>query len=1100
MVKYISKDFRFQSAGLTTTANGYGSNTTTPEPNTTDEQGNASFNNKQAATSFKETFADVKRNIENLQVGQTDKTWGEAIAADEQSNWISLKQYLLYLATRYTPQSLVPFVELIPCAFTQNSTGVNLNDKNSYNGTDDYYSSLGEAFRGDAPGTDKRNADKEKAINQTIEAEKFGIDPARYDQGVNSLNNATLNKTDLFSLDPFNEGSTPKSETRNLGYRVYSQLVLSPDYTGDTGSKPGAIGFTSFEIKTGASSENGLALISMTLLDVQGNKFTDINSPWSFIFDVRPGNLAGDFYFRYGWQIRVPDPNNSLDASSKSFWNHEGWKLFGDVKQEIQSQLRPELTLMLTQSINQPVKVGTQGVGPVKDADYSNDIIPSLFDEGVHYDPNTGLVDTSKKALGEPNYVKLSVLNPKIEINPAGGVEVILNFRTTGSVVEALPIAYATQTKALFRDVVSVRKDKRKDIVSLTDLILAVMLDNASGSLRISNEANAKTRAEQDVALYKSKYLSDKKDVSNLIFVTGAIAGIQNNNIDPNKINLKIDQDLSDRLLKTEKKNSTSTLLKWLRDILSYNECALLSAATGSGSGINSTWVIATTQQITEEQLISKNRPIDVKSKETKLWERISQEKDVFSFRFQGSLVEELKVEKVEKGNAITVQMDNAIEDFPGVDLTASETARLLNKPITPADKQRNLLVFFAQTQAVEVVAMCHPWTGPGKRFFVKGMGFFDGEYMALEVTHTLTKNNKFITKLKGVRMLIPDKKEEQAESKKNAALDNIAATAETVNEQYKYQPIDVSSASVPNVVNLQGTFGDWVTLEDLMQIARTPNKTVLSKIVEPLNETLKKYGINNYYRICHFLAQTMEETGDYKTFTEDLNYSAAGLLTIWGPSSGTKLSPPISKEEAAKLAHKPKETAMRVYGFPYKKDLGNLNPEDGWTYRGRGIIQTTGRGNYQDTAKALNIDIVNKPDLLLNQQHACDSAGYYWSKVKGKRDEYWDQLRVHINEIIKIKAQIKKYEKEGNTSEVAIWKQKQRNEEAKRDEVKNNTLLNKIFTIAVLCDQDQIVGITHAVNAGEINLATRRLCLERAKKALIRYKDKPVFTSSPYV
>jgi len=80
---------------------------------------------------------------------------------------------------------------------------------------------------------------------------------------------------------------------------------------------------------------------------------------------------------------------------------------------------------------------------------------------------------------------------------------------------------------------------------------------------------------------------------------------------------------------------------------------------------------------------------------------------------------------------------------------------------------------------------MAHPWMGPGKRIFIKGMGFFDGEYLVLEVTHTLSNDLAFKTEFKAARMLLKDDKEEELNDAKQDAKQGFGKNiTEKVTEQ----------------------------------------------------------------------------------------------------------------------------------------------------------------------------------------------------------------------------------------------------------------------------------------------------------------------------
>lgn len=122
----------------------------------------------------------------------------------------------------------------------------------------------------------------------------------------------------------------------------------------------------------------------------------------------------------------------------------------------------------------------------------------------------------------------------------------------------------------------------------------------------------------------------------------------------------------------------------------------------------------------------------------------------------------------------------------------------------------------------------------------------------------------------------------------------------------------------------------------------------------------------------AHFFGNTAHETGDYSVFSENLNYSAEGLMRTW-PSR----FPSIPSTQG--YARNPMAIANKVYG----SRMGN-GPEssgDGWKFRGRGAIQTTGKLNYQDVAKGLSRpDIMQNPDLLAGEL-AMDSAIYFFTK-----------------------------------------------------------------------------------------------------------------------
>jgi len=126
-----------------------------------------------------------------------------------------------------------------------------------------------------------------------------------------------------------------------------------------------------------------------------------------------------------------------------------------------------------------------------------------------------------------------------------------------------------------------------------------------------------------------------------------------------------------------------------------------------------------------------------------------------------------------------------------------------------------------------------------------------------------------------------------------------------------------------------------------------------------------------NNRQIAHFVSQTMHESAGYTRLEENLNYSAAGLRRTW-PSR-------FNQAQANAMARKPELIANHVYGGR----LGNTQPNDGWHFRGRGIIQVTVRANYRECTEALFKDmrLLTNPELLLVPEHAVASAFWYWDK-----------------------------------------------------------------------------------------------------------------------
>ena len=125
--------------------------------------------------------------------------------------------------------------------------------------------------------------------------------------------------------------------------------------------------------------------------------------------------------------------------------------------------------------------------------------------------------------------------------------------------------------------------------------------------------------------------------------------------------------------------------------------------------------------------------------------------------------------------------------------------------------------------------------------------------------------------------------------------------------------------------------------------------------------------------RAAHFFAQTSHETGNFKLFSENLNYSSKGLQNIFGKYF------PGNLEEL--YVRNPEKIASRVYAS--RMGNGNEASGDGWKFRGRGALQLTGKDNYKAFAKYLNKpEIMENPDLVATT-YSFESAMFFFDKNK---------------------------------------------------------------------------------------------------------------------
>jgi len=140
------------------------------------------------------------------------------------------------------------------------------------------------------------------------------------------------------------------------------------------------------------------------------------------------------------------------------------------------------------------------------------------------------------------------------------------------------------------------------------------------------------------------------------------------------------------------------------------------------------------------------------------------------------------------------------------------------------------------------------------------------------------------------------------------------------------------------------------------------------------LNVLMPKYGIDSPQRIAAFIAQCSHESGHFEKLIENLNYSAKGLVMTW-PKRFT------TPELANKYARQPEMIA----NFVYANRLGNGDESsgDGWKYRGRGLIQLTGKYNYQAFANSIGMNLEDVVGHLETKQGAVEAACFFWTNNK---------------------------------------------------------------------------------------------------------------------
>ena len=165
------------------------------------------------------------------------------------------------------------------------------------------------------------------------------------------------------------------------------------------------------------------------------------------------------------------------------------------------------------------------------------------------------------------------------------------------------------------------------------------------------------------------------------------------------------------------------------------------------------------------------------------------------------------------------------------------------------------------------------------------------------------------------------------------------------------------------------------LTMKKLIEATKCSESSA-TLFIAPLNLTIERYGIKSKEQVAMFLAQIGHESASFKTLAENLNYSKEGLLKVFPKY--------FTNAEASIYARRPELIANRVYAN--RMGNGSEASGDGWKYRGRGLIQITGKDNYTRMSKSLNLDLVRSPDALKSPLYASLSAGQYW-EWRGLKD-----------------------------------------------------------------------------------------------------------------
>jgi len=145
--------------------------------------------------------------------------------------------------------------------------------------------------------------------------------------------------------------------------------------------------------------------------------------------------------------------------------------------------------------------------------------------------------------------------------------------------------------------------------------------------------------------------------------------------------------------------------------------------------------------------------------------------------------------------------------------------------------------------------------------------------------------------------------------------------------------------------------------------------------VINQIPDTAARFGITSSLRLAHFLAQCGHESGGFRAVSENLNYSAKGLLGIFRKYF-------TNVNLAMQYERKPEKIANRVYSS--RMGNGNEASGEGYKFRGRGYIQLTGKDNYKAFDATVGEDILANPDLVATKYPLASAAFFF------KRNNLW--------------------------------------------------------------------------------------------------------------
>lgn len=155
------------------------------------------------------------------------------------------------------------------------------------------------------------------------------------------------------------------------------------------------------------------------------------------------------------------------------------------------------------------------------------------------------------------------------------------------------------------------------------------------------------------------------------------------------------------------------------------------------------------------------------------------------------------------------------------------------------------------------------------------------------------------------------------------------------------------------------------------------PANRDIEKLHQALSVILPKYDIDTVERVSMFIGQCAHESRQFTVMTENLNYSASGLLRTFGKY--------FNRATAQLYARQPQRIANRVYAN--RMGNGDESSGDGWKYRGQGFIQLTGRNNHEAFANSIGMSLEQELVYIRTLEGAIEGSCWYWSQRNLNKD-----------------------------------------------------------------------------------------------------------------